>query len=132
MRRFPAKSHRGYRLVLIGAAGCIFIGASLTVLAASTPPSKEDYRRVAMLREGDAQRGKELFQAEQKTACSRCHSVDGTATKAGPDLFAVGDKFTRRDLIDAVIDPSSVIAVGCGGTVVALKDGEECPDILAG
>src|SRR5262245_28306052 len=130
MRRFPAKSDRGCRLVLIGAAGCIFIGASLTVLAASTTPSKEDFRRDAMLREGDAQRGKELFQAEQKTACSRCHSVDGTASKAGPDLFAVGDKFPRRDLINAVIDPSSVIAVGYGATIVETKSGEEYQGIL--
>src|SRR5262245_7675364 len=130
MRRFPAKSDRGCRLVLIGAAGCMFIGASLTVLAASTTPSKEDFRRDAMLREGDAQRGKELFQAEQRTSCSRCHSVDGTASKAGPDLFAVGDKFPRRDLIDAVIDPSSVIAVGYGATIVETKSGEEYQGIL--
>lgn len=130
MRRLPAKSDRGCRFVRIGAAGCIFIGASLAVLAASPPSSKEDYRRDAMLREGDAKRGKEFFQAEQKTACSRCHSVDGTASKAGPDLFAVGDKFPRRDLINAVLEPSSAIAVGYGATIVETKSGEEYQGIL--
>jgi len=40
--------------------------------------------------------------------------VDGSSSKAGPDLFAVGDKFPRRDLIRAVLEPSAEIAVGYG------------------
>jgi len=45
--------------------------------------------------------------------------------KAGPDLFAVGDKFGRRDLVDAVLMPSATIAPGYGTVVVETKAGTE-------
>ena len=56
-------------------------------------PTLESYRKYALTHEGDVARGASLFRDEQKLACSKCHSVDGRAGQAGPDLFAVGDKF---------------------------------------
>jgi hypothetical protein len=38
------------------------------------------------------------FFDEAKLACSKCHTVDGKSGKAGPDLFAIGDKFARPEL----------------------------------
>src|SRR5262249_4843061 len=61
---------------------------------------------------------------------SKCHSVDGTASKAGPDLFAAGDKFPRPELIAAVLEPSASIAVGYGATIVETKSGEEVQGII--
>src|SRR5437773_3385970 len=101
-----------------GAVCLLFIASLYTAPAAFTPPNKEEYRRFALLREGDAARGKELFADERRAACAKCHSVDGTGSKAGPDLFAVGDKFPRRELIAAVLEPSEAIAVGYGTTIV--------------
>jgi putative heme-binding domain-containing protein len=60
----------------------------------------------------------------------KCHSVDGHANKAGPDLFAVGDKFGRGDIIDAVLTPSATIATGYSTTIVVTKSGEEFQGIL--
>src|SRR5437773_12243895 len=94
------------------AAICLLLVASPRATAAAlTPPNKEEYRRLALQREGDAARGKQLFADERRAACAKCHSVDGTGSKAGPDLFAVGDKFPRRELIAAVLEPSEAIAV---------------------
>src|SRR5437588_3075536 len=70
------------------------------------PRPPQEYRRFAMLHEGDIERGKSLFSDATKVGCSSCHSVDGSASKAGPDLFAAGDTFTRSDLIDAILSPS--------------------------
>jgi putative heme-binding domain-containing protein len=56
--------------------------------------------------------------------------VDGRAGKAGPDLFAVGDKFGRRDLVDAVLMPSAVISPGYGTVIVETKAGHEFQGIL--
>src|SRR5438477_13027075 len=67
------------------------------------------YRDFALGREGDSARGRALFNNEQRVDCVKCHSVDATSSKAGPDLFAVGDKFPRRELIDAVLEPSASI-----------------------
>ena len=66
------------------------------------------YRDAAFGRK--TERGRQLFQDERKAACVKCHSLDGTSSKAGPDLQSIGDKYPRRDLIQSVLEPSAVIA----------------------
>src|SRR6185436_8384763 len=83
------------------------------------------YRKFALTHEGDVTRGAALFADEQRSACAKCHSIDGRASKAGPDLFAVGDKFGRRDLVDAILLPSETISPGYGAMIVETKSGEE-------
>ena len=88
------------------------------------------YRDFAMGRDGNPERGRQLFNDEQRAACARCHSIDGTSSKSGPDLLAVGDKFPRRELIQAILEPSAAIAVGYGTTIVETKAGEEFQGIV--
>ena len=88
------------------------------------------YRDFAMGRDGNPERGRQLFNDEQRAACAKCHSIDGTSSKAGPDLLAVGDKFPRRELIQAILEPSAAIAVGYGTTIVETKAGEEFQGIV--
>lgn len=111
---------------------CVLGGTFLSF--AEKPPAKartpEDYRKFAMVHDGDASQGRKLFADEQRVACSRCHSVDGRGAKAGPDLAAIGDQFARRDLIEAVLVPSAAIAVGYGTTLVETKSGEEYQGVL--
>ncbi len=104
---------------------CWLVAGSRAEAATSsdTHPTVQDYRRFAMLHEGDAVQGRKLFFNDQKLACANCHSVDGAAAKAGPDLFAAGDSFTRSDLIEAILFPSKVIANGYSTTVVETKAG---------
>ena len=113
---------------------CTFTLA-LVVHAADAPPTDtarqlREYRDFAAGRDGNATNGRALFNNEQRAACAKCHSVNGSASKAGPDLFAVGDKFPRRELIRAVLEPSADIAVGYGTTIVETKTGEEFQGIL--
>src|SRR3954463_8519595 len=104
-----------------------------TSLWAADPPrparSLREYRDFAMSRDGNPRQGRDLFFSE-KAACFKCHSIDGTASKAGPDLIAAGDKFPRRDLIQAILEPSAAIAVGYGATIVEKKNGDELTGIL--
>src|SRR5260221_14566079 len=97
---------------------------------ADTARQLREYRDSAMGREGSVARGRELFFAESRTACGNCHSVDGSSSKAGPDLFAIGDKFPRRDLIRGGLEPSAEIAVGYGTTIVETKSGQADLGIL--
>ena len=99
--------------------------ASLAQTPPATDSNLEAYRKFALTHEGDVARGARLFADEQKLACAKCHSVDGHAGKAGPDLFAAGDKFGRRDLVDAVLFPSATIAPGYGTVIVETKAGAE-------
>ena len=93
-------------------------------------PSLDAFRKYALTHEGDVAHGAKLFADELKPGCAKCHSIDGKASKAGPDLFAAGDKFGRRDLVDAVLLPSATIAPGYGTVIVETKAGEEYQGIL--
>src|SRR5688572_14109797 len=93
-------------------------------------PSVKPYRDVAMNRDGDPVRGRELFFNESRGACAKCHSIDGSASKAGPDLFAAGDKLPRRDLIESILEPSAAIAVGYGATIVETKAGDQFVGVI--
>lgn len=83
-----------------------------------------------MLREGDMARGKEIFFQWQSTSCSHCHTTDGKGGKVGPDLFAIGDKFGRREIMESVLAPSATIAVGYSATTIETKAGEEYVGVL--
>src|SRR6185312_11518796 len=102
----------------------LFFCALGAFAAPTTPQIRERYRNYAMVHQGNAAAGKALFEAPGKIACSLCHTTDRSASKVGPDLFAIGDKFGRDDLIEQVLEPSATIAVGYTTTVVRTKAGE--------
>jgi quinoprotein glucose dehydrogenase len=54
----------------------------------------------------------------------RYHTTDGKGGKAGPGLFAIGDKYGRDDLIQQVLVPSASIAVGYSTTVIRTRSGD--------
>ncbi len=96
----------------------------------TTQASREDYRKFAMVHQGDAAAGKSLFLESSKTACALCHTTDGKGGKAGPDLFTIGDKYGRDDLIQQVIFPSATIAEGYSTTVIRTKSGDMLQGIV--
>ncbi len=108
----------------------VWNGAAAVPSSISVTPTLREFRDAAMRGDGNVIRGRDLFHDERRLACARCHSVDGSASKAGPDLLAVGDKSSRRDLIEAVLEPSAGIAVGYGTTIVETKGGEIFDGIL--
>jgi len=110
----------------------IFGSAEISNFAQAPAQSRslDDYRKYALTHEGNVARGAKLFAKEQRLACSKCHSLDGHASKAGPDLFAAGDKFGRRDLVDAILIPSATISPGYGAAIVETKAGEEYLGVL--
>src|SRR5688572_13160031 len=83
----------------------VYAALSWSALAADRRPPDRAYQDFAMGRDGDVSRGRQLFADEQKAACIKCHTVDGSSGRAGPDLFAIGDKFPRRELIRSILEP---------------------------
>jgi putative heme-binding domain-containing protein len=113
------------------AALALFLTSSQPGAAQNTTPrSLDEYRRHALTRPGDAARGAALFADEKRLGCAKCHSIDGTASKAGPDLSAAGDAFGRWDLVESVLLPSAKIAPGYGTVTVETKSGETIQGIL--
>ncbi len=105
---------------------CILIaGASAARSAPTTRPGVRDrYRNYAMVHQGNAAEGKALFEAPGKVACSQCHTHNGSASKVGPELCAIGDKYGRDDLIEQVLEPSATIAVAYTTIIVRTKSGD--------
>jgi putative heme-binding domain-containing protein len=114
------------------AVGALVLVSGLTCSGQPTP-TQTDLRRYAdfaMHHEGSVEGGLRLFTNELKTACAKCHSVNGSSSKAGPDLAVIGDKYPRRELIRAILEPSASIAVGYGATSIETLSGDEITGII--
>lgn len=66
------------------------------------------------------QRGKTLFAA---SFCQSCHQMKGEGGIAGPDLTQLGTRFSNKDILEAIIEPSKTISDQYGSTVFYLKEG---------
>jgi len=64
--------------------------------------------------------GKMLFSA---TLCSTCHSMKGEGGAVGPDLTQLGTRFSNRDILESIIEPSKVISDQYAATDFKMKDG---------
>ena len=120
---------------VVAALRCSWVAVPLCVcwckpLRGAEVATRDQYLKFALTREGDPAHGQELFKAEQRLGCTRCHTVDGSAGRAGPDLFAVGDKFGRREIIESILTPSANIAVGYSATSIELKSGDEFTGVI--
>jgi len=70
-------------------------------------------------------RGREAYLAAQCAACHKFGNDPATiAGDVGPDLTAVASRFTRRDILESIIEPSKVISEQYMNTAVRLKNGD--------
>ena len=70
----------------------------------------------------DFERGREMFAA---AACFRCHRLHGTGGISGPDLSGVGGRFSTRNLLESIVEPSRVISDQYQATRFVLRNGRE-------
>jgi putative membrane-bound dehydrogenase-like protein len=75
---------------------------------------------LAVSKQGDSERGKKLF-LDTKSACTTCHAQGGNGGTFGPDLTKVGAIRTTRDLLEAVVYPSSSFVRSYEPTIVKGK-----------
>lgn len=68
----------------------------------------------------DYNRGKAMFTA---TACVVCHRLNDEGSGIGPDLSGAGNRYTIRDLLENIIEPSLVISDQYGSEHFELRDG---------
>lgn len=55
--------------------------------------------------------------------CATCHRFNGEGGSIGPDLTGVGNRYTLRDLLENIIDPSKVISDQYDSHEITKKDG---------
>lgn len=69
--------------------------------------------------------GRKVF---EKARCATCHRFGGEGGDTGPDLSGAGARFTRPDLIEALLEPSKVISDQFRDVELITRDG----DLLVG
>lgn len=57
------------------------------------------------------------------TGCAACHRFNGAGGGLGPDLSGVASRYTLRDLLENIVEPSRVISDQYGTEEVQLADG---------
>ena len=68
----------------------------------------------------DPARGRRLFGA---AGCFACHAVGGEGGALGPDLTGASKRFSTRDLLEAIVEPSREISDQYNTVTVRLRDG---------
>ncbi|MFG0330002.1 MAG: c-type cytochrome [Phycisphaerales bacterium] len=71
--------------------------------------------------ERSLERGRTIYVT---AGCLQCHRIEGAGGANGPDLTGAGGRFTPRDLLEAIVDPSRVISSQYADTEVLLTNGD--------
>ena len=101
-------------------------------LAAGQDDSEKQIRaqyHAAAQEDGNINAGKLVFQSE-KAACKKCHEIGGKSKLAGPDLAVIGDKYTRDQLIQQVLEPSARLHPDYASQIVITSDGLTITGVL--
>jgi putative heme-binding domain-containing protein len=100
------------------------IRSSWTEIANAASPEIEptDYR--FSIHGGNLENGKQVYESHVAAQCVRCHNAGGAGKQVGPVLTGIGGRVDRDYLLQALLEPSSVIAPGYQTVSVELNDGE--------
>lgn len=69
--------------------------------------------------------------AYQKAACASCHTFGPVGVEFGPDLTTINQRFSRRDLVRAIIFPHEQVSDLYEATVITRTNGSSITGIVA-
>jgi len=84
----------------------------------------------ALLPEGDATRGEAIFHNASKSLCLTCHVMGEEGVEFGPDLTKIGAIRSQRDLLEAIVYPSAMIARYFEMVMVKKKKGGDTAGLI--
>ena len=85
---------------------------------------------LAVLAQGDAQRGAILFQHPRAAGCVKCHRLDQARNAFGPNLGEIGSRAQPQHLIQSMLDPSAVITEGFTMQTIITDGGQTYAGVL--
>lgn len=71
---------------------------------------------------GNPWRGRQLFYNHEGAQCVRCHAIFEVGGNAGPGLLGVADRLSRKEMLQAMVAPSSQYAAGYEVVILKMKD----------
>ncbi|MCG8599552.1 MAG: c-type cytochrome [Verrucomicrobiales bacterium] len=78
---------------------------------------------------GDAEAGERIFHHASMALCANCHRHGGRGKVVGPDLSALGERATRRWLLESILMPGKEIAPEFLPRTMHLKNGDSVTGI---
>ena len=69
----------------------------------------------------DFDKGRQIF---GQAGCAACHRFENEGASVGPDLTNVAGRFSSRDLLESIIEPSKEISDQYGAIVIKKKNGD--------
>ncbi len=69
----------------------------------------------------DFETGKKIYSA---ILCKNCHAIQGSGGDIGPDLTQLGTRFSNKDILEAIINPSKAVSDQYASTIFSLKNGQ--------
>lgn len=79
--------------------------------------------------EGNVTRGRRIF-FSRDVGCVACHRIAGEGGNVGPDLTTIGQRRSKRDLLEAVLFPNASQARGFESYLVRLSDGRQLSGLI--
>lgn len=73
------------------------------------------------LLKGDVLRGQQIY---TDARCAACHKAGDLGSSVGPDLNIVTGRYTRREILEAIVHPSQVISDQYRSSVIQTDDGK--------
>ena len=73
-------------------------------------PADPDAPAPVNLAAADPAKGRALFANPKGLNCIGCHRINGEGGEVGPDLSAIGAKYDKAKLMEAIVNPSKDIA----------------------
>jgi putative heme-binding domain-containing protein len=69
----------------------------------------------------DYERGRKIY---SEVACAACHRFNDDGGSVGPDLTALAGRFSVRDMLEAIVEPSKVISDQYGAIIIHKTNGQ--------
>ncbi|MFN0019021.1 MAG: HEAT repeat domain-containing protein [Pirellulaceae bacterium] len=73
-------------------------------------------------------RGQAIF---TKVQCAKCHKLGDIGESMGPDLTTVSRRFTRKEILEAIVHPSHIISSQYASKTISTTDGRTLSGIVA-
>ena len=73
---------------------------------------------------GTRRKGRQVFYQNKAAQCVRCHSIFEYGGDAGPSLTGIGERMTKAEILESLLEPSKKIASGYGMVSLEMNDGE--------
>jgi putative heme-binding domain-containing protein len=97
------------------------------------PPTPRSFQKEWKVNEllpalDEASQGRSFAKGQQAfndAQCIACHRFGNDGGSVGSDLTAVSSRFTRRDILDSILEPSKVVSEQYQNTTIVKKNGDD-------